>query len=173
MPRKRIHYPWSLENFNDGYVNADGRFRVWLPNHPRVDLHGYVYRTIVAYEAYHGVVIPLNKMIHHLDGNKLNDSKENLRLATRQEHSKYHDLGEKSRIWRRKGEKSPSWKGDSAKPVSKYMRVLREKKRAIAEGRLTPEIEAEYERAKIEARPQWVKEAREKVRERGLNLEGV
>lgn len=161
---KRIHQPWSLNNFDDGYI-TQGRFRVYLPDHPRAASRGYVLRSIVAYEAYYGVKVTWEMNVHHIDGDKLNDSKENLELMPRYgkgSHTTHHQTGKNNAQWGRIGAKHPRWTGDTASPPAKFMRALRAKRKAIADGVLTPEIEAEYERAKIEARPHWVKEARER-----------
>ncbi len=84
---KRIRKPFSLDNFNDGYVDNRGRFRVWLPEHPRAYESGYVLRSIITYELYHGISVPKENDIHHKDENRLNDSKENLEMMTHGEHS--------------------------------------------------------------------------------------
>lgn len=90
----RTREEWSLENFNNGYIDADGRFRVFLPKHHRASAqNGYVLRSIVAYEKYHNVSVPFSQNhfeIHHIDGNRLNDSKENLLLLSNSEHQKAH-----------------------------------------------------------------------------------
>jgi hypothetical protein len=87
---QRLHHPWSLENFDDGYVDAKGRFRVYLPEHPRASSNGYVLRAIVAYEAYHGVSIEPGCLVHHIDENRLNDSKENLEKLVHSVHQLVH-----------------------------------------------------------------------------------
>lgn len=84
---KRIRKEWSLNNFKDGYVDNRRRFRVWSPSHPRAYKEGYILRSIVAFEAYHGIVIPLDMDVHHIDKNRLNDSKENLALIPHKEHA--------------------------------------------------------------------------------------
>ena len=78
---------FSLENFEDGYVDNKGRFRVWLPEHPRAYESGYIFRSIAAYYFYHGVVVPEGSNIHHIDGNRLNDSRENLEMILHSEHT--------------------------------------------------------------------------------------
>ncbi len=85
----QIHKPFSLDNFNDGYI-ALGRFRVYLPNHPRANRGGYVLRALVAYEAYHNTAIPENMSVHHIDRNPLNDSKNNLELMEIKKHQRLH-----------------------------------------------------------------------------------
>lgn len=89
---KRTRTPFSLDNFDDGYVDADGRFRVYLPDHPRADKQeGYVLRSIVAYELYHKLHVPETMAIHHIDGTKLNDSEENLAMLLFGQHSSFHN----------------------------------------------------------------------------------
>jgi hypothetical protein len=87
----RIHRHWSLENFNDGYIDADGRFRVYFPGHPRTDKKlGYIFRAIVAYEAYHYSTIENGFDVHHKNENRLDDSIENLELVEHKQHSHFH-----------------------------------------------------------------------------------
>lgn len=88
---KQIRKRFSLDNFNDGYIDNRGRFRVWVPDHPRAYEGGYILRSIVAYETYHGVEVPKDAAIHHVDGNRLNDSKENLEMMSFSEHSTLHN----------------------------------------------------------------------------------
>jgi len=84
---KRIRKHFSLKNFNDGYIDNKGRFRVWLPEHPRAYENGYVLRAILAYELYNNIIVPANMDIHHKDGKRLNDSKENLIMLSHSQHS--------------------------------------------------------------------------------------
>jgi len=84
---KRTHNQWALTNFDDGYVDSAGRFRVYYPSHPRAYNEGYILRSIVAFEAYHNLFIPDGIDVHHVDGNRLNDSIENLMLLSHKKHS--------------------------------------------------------------------------------------
>jgi hypothetical protein len=81
---------WSLENFDDGYIDASGRLRVYFPGHPRACVRGYVMRSIVAFEAYNNTSVTTDYAIHHKDGNRLNDSKNNLEKKLFGEHSSFH-----------------------------------------------------------------------------------
>jgi len=85
---QRTIMPWSLENFDDGYVDNRGRFRVYVPDHPRAFTDGYIHRAVVAYETYHGISVPSTMDIHHKNRNRLDDSKENLQMLSHSEHSK-------------------------------------------------------------------------------------
>jgi hypothetical protein len=91
-PFKRTINEWSLDNFNEGYVDNRGRFRVYVPNHLRAYKGGYIFRSIVAYEIYHGITVPKEYDIHHIDGNKLNDSKENLEMILHGKHTVLHNI---------------------------------------------------------------------------------
>ena len=93
---KRIRTPFSLDNFNDGYIDADGRKRVFMPNHPRASKEGYILRAIVAYELYHNVSVPKNMVIHHIDGNRLNDSEDNLIMMLFGQHTSFHNKSRKN-----------------------------------------------------------------------------
>lgn len=96
---KRKHKIWSLDNFNDGYIDSNNRFRVYYPDHPRAEKKlGYILREIVAYEAYNGILVPSHLEVHHIDGNTLNDSKENLILLTKSQHRIAHQWNKVSRI---------------------------------------------------------------------------
>lgn len=89
-------YPWSLENFNEGYESG-GRFFGFAPDHPRRDSKGYVRRSILAWEAYHGMPVPDGWVVHHKNGNTLDDSKENLQAMPLSDHVSLHRNGIKKR----------------------------------------------------------------------------
>ena len=85
--------PWSLDAFNEGFISKrkkGDRFMVYLPNHPRTSKNGHVHRHIAVYEAIHGVEVKPPYLVHHIDGNTLNDNPENLLLMTNSEHKREH-----------------------------------------------------------------------------------
>jgi len=94
-----VYKHWSLENFCDGFVSAKGRFWVYFPDHPRAFHQGYIFRSIVAYEAYHGVSVPSTMDIHHINGNKLDDSKENLEMMPHGDHTKLTNRKRWAEAW--------------------------------------------------------------------------
>lgn len=87
---KRTRKEWSLDNFDDGYVDSRGRFRVWSPNNIRSYKGGYILRSIVAYEKYHKASVPIGYEIHHKDRNRINDSLDNLQMLSKEEHAAIH-----------------------------------------------------------------------------------
>jgi len=97
---KRERTEWSLSNFDDGYVDNRGRFRVWSPNHPRSYKKGYILRSIVAYEAYHGMMVLPEMDIHHMDKNRLNDSEENLIMMSHGKHTNLHNVNNEAHVRR-------------------------------------------------------------------------
>ncbi|MFA5048917.1 MAG: hypothetical protein WC516_07890 [Patescibacteria group bacterium] len=87
---KRIYHPWSLENFNDGFIGRDGRFIVYAPWHHRATVDGYVNRAVIAYETYHNDVVEDGYVIHHRNMNKLDDTEPNLEKMKFGRHSSLH-----------------------------------------------------------------------------------
>jgi len=81
---------WSPENWDLGYMDKDGRFRVYRPDCPRSYSNGYALRAHVVWWLEHGKPHPANSDLHHKDGVKHNDHIENLELLTRSTHRKVH-----------------------------------------------------------------------------------
>jgi len=89
-PYSRNGRSWSLKWFDEGFVDSRGYFRVYMPDHPRAFENGQILRSWVAYEAYHGVAAKKGDIIHHKNGNRLDDSKENLEKVTYRIHGDIH-----------------------------------------------------------------------------------
>jgi hypothetical protein len=88
----RQHQIWSLQNFDDGYIDSRGRFRVYSPNRPRAYSEGYVLRAIVAYEAYTGDAVASNYDVHHKNKDKLDDSRDSIEKKLHSKHAGEHAL---------------------------------------------------------------------------------
>jgi hypothetical protein len=67
-----------------GHVTKFGYRRVRVPGDRRLRMEH-----VLVWERHHGPV-PEGKELHHLDGDKLNNCVENLRLVTRLEHKRIH-----------------------------------------------------------------------------------
>ena len=87
----RVNHIWTPKNMDNGYVDANGRYRVYLPTHHRASSGGYVLRAIVHYEHYNNEKVGIEWDIHHKDKNRLNDSKDNLEKIDHIEHCKLHN----------------------------------------------------------------------------------
>lgn len=73
-------------------VSKDGSYykAVKFPSHPKADKKGYVYSHRVVMEQVLGRFLDSSEIIHHKDGNKLNNDPSNLEVLTASQHSKTH-----------------------------------------------------------------------------------
>ena len=63
---------------------------VCVPGHSRAWSNGYVYFHLLVAEQCIGRPLGKSEFVHHVDGNKCNNSPENLQVVTRSEHSALH-----------------------------------------------------------------------------------
>lgn len=89
--RQRAH-PWTPDRWDDGYEDADGRFRVYRPDYPRAYAEGYALRAHVVWWIEVGTVHPDGLDLHHKNEIKLDDRFDNLELMTHGEHSRRHKV---------------------------------------------------------------------------------
>jgi hypothetical protein len=82
------HYNWK-----GGEKNVKGYIYVLFPKHKHANVNGSVQRSHLIWEQFTGYYPQNHEVIHHVDGNKLNDVIENLRIMTRSEHSRMHNTG--------------------------------------------------------------------------------
>lgn len=79
-------------NWKDGKMIQEGYIYCLHPNHPKAkSKKGYVAEHILIMESIIGRRLKEKEMVHHKDGNKLNNSDLNLQLIkNRGEHNKIH-----------------------------------------------------------------------------------
>lgn len=64
---------------------------VYMPDHPHARQNGYVYEHILVIEEKLGRQLKECEVVHHIDGNKLNNNADNLMLFNNNtEHLKHH-----------------------------------------------------------------------------------
>lgn len=64
---------------------------IYKPEHHHARHNGYVYEHILIMEEMLGRSLNENEVVHHIDGNKLNNNRDNLMLfPNNAEHMKYH-----------------------------------------------------------------------------------
>lgn len=86
----RKHEVWVPENWDDGYLDNKGRFRVYRPDYPRAYHEGYALRAHVVYWLTVGELHPDGTELHHKDRIKVNDLFNNLEVLTRSQHRIQH-----------------------------------------------------------------------------------
>ena len=88
---KPISGPGS-PHWKTGMSLSHGRMLVRLPNHPNANRKGYVRRAQIVMEQTLGRGLTLDEVVHHIDGDPLNDGPENLQLfPSTADHSRYHE----------------------------------------------------------------------------------
>ncbi len=112
-PEKRNHFrkgdaPWNKGT--KGYLagskhwnwkggrrkHASGYVEVKCEDHPRVNSAGYVLEHRLVMEKYLGRLLEKDEVVHHIDGNRTNNSIDNLDVMTKSEHSAIHS----KRMWK-------------------------------------------------------------------------
>lgn len=61
-----------------------------VPNHPNADSNGYVLEHRIVMENKLGRMLRDGEIVHHIDGNQLNNSVENLQLTDKVSNGKHH-----------------------------------------------------------------------------------
>lgn len=88
---KTLNHGRGSENpmWNGGVSISDGYIIIKVDNHPNAN-NGYVkYHRFVMEQAL-GRYLATNEHVHHIDGNKLNNSLDNLQMVTPEEHGRIH-----------------------------------------------------------------------------------
>lgn len=66
--------------------NDHGYMLVWVPEHPKSFLGGWYYEHRLCAERHLGQILPSWVTVHHINGDKTDNSQENLFFCTRKEH---------------------------------------------------------------------------------------
>lgn len=107
------HYNWK------GGVNIHNGYRLVLkPSHPMRDHHGYVREHRLVMEKKLGRYLLPNEVVHHINGDRLDNRIENLQLMSKGKHTTITHSGLK-------------WLGDRKKQ-SETMRSIRKEKKWYA-----------------------------------------
>ena len=80
------HGMWrgGIKHHSAGYIY------IWKPNHPLVNIDGYVAEHRLVMEEHIGRYLTKDEHIHHINGNKQDNRIENLQILSNSEHRKLH-----------------------------------------------------------------------------------
>lgn len=81
----KSHWKW-----NGGRYIAQGYFLIWMPEHPNSSKNGYIQEHRLIMEKKLGRYLTKSEIVHHINGNKLDNNVSNLLLLTRSEHATLH-----------------------------------------------------------------------------------
>lgn len=84
-------------------IDKDGYRLIKSPNHPRRDRHNYVREHRLVMEKTIGRYLDPREVVHHKDGNKLNNSPENLELFQRNSEHLAKELAGRIPHWTEDG----------------------------------------------------------------------
>lgn len=88
------HYRWN----GDELKTSHGYILVRVPkDHPMHNSNGYAYKHRLVMSEFLGRTLFKNEIVHHIDGNKSNNSICNLEITTKSNHNKHHNKVDKSR----------------------------------------------------------------------------
>jgi hypothetical protein len=79
------------------FVNHYGYLRIYVPDHPRSH-KGYVLSHVVEAEKIIGKPLPQSAVVHHIDGDRLNNSPANLVVCENDQYHKYIHRRERALI---------------------------------------------------------------------------
>lgn len=82
------HYRWNCGTI----MGSNGYRKVRVGKiHPLADSNGYAYEHRVVWCSWHFLAIPRGMVVHHKNGNKLDNRAENLELISRGQHNAHHN----------------------------------------------------------------------------------
>lgn len=79
-------------------INSQGYVLVYSPNHPNKTASNKVREHRLVVESIIGRYLEKNEDVHHIDGDKLNNSIDNLVALTKSEHTKLHHRQRKAKV---------------------------------------------------------------------------
>lgn len=88
-------------------VRSNGYYAIYCPEHPHAFGRGFVYEHRLVMERHLGRLLDSSEIVHHIDGNRLNNDLSNLRLNPTIAHHKLEHRPEDSQL-RKPGEENPT-----------------------------------------------------------------
>jgi hypothetical protein len=92
-PKTKRHYAVEHHNWKGGKHLSDGYIREYAPSHPH-NAKGYVLQHRLVMEHHLGRYLEPHEIVHHINGDKLDNRIENLVITNRSTHIKGHKATE-------------------------------------------------------------------------------
>ena len=73
-------------------LRSDGYVSIYFPDHPKATKDGYIMERDLVMECAIGRCLKDDGVVHHINGIRNDNRKENLKLMTFSEHARYHML---------------------------------------------------------------------------------
>lgn len=85
-------------SFKGFSINSQGYKLIYCPDHPKADKRKYVREHVLEAEKILGRFLLPFEVIHHINGNRLDNTLQNLYLLPKREHDRYEQLRRKKSI---------------------------------------------------------------------------
>lgn len=80
----------------------NGYVMIYYPSHPFSGSNGYVKQHRIIVEKHIGRILDRDEVVHHKNGNKLDNRLENLEIMSREKHTSLHNKGKHLSVEHRK-----------------------------------------------------------------------
>ena len=82
--------PWSFKGFRLQCARKNGKYykEIFMPTHPNSTSNGYVREHRLVMENHIGRLLRKDEIVHHIDGNTLNNETDNLELLPKKIHDR-------------------------------------------------------------------------------------
>ena len=88
--RRKMSYADKVGGIGHKKKREDGYIAIYFPDHPESSKDGYIMEHILVMEALIGRHLKDNEVVHHKNGIRDDNRKENLKLMDFREHARYH-----------------------------------------------------------------------------------
>lgn len=88
--KEKISFARALRGIGHKKNRSDGYIAIYFPSHPKSRSDGYIMEHVLMMECFIGRWLRDDEVVHHINGDKTDNRKENLMLMTASEHMSLH-----------------------------------------------------------------------------------